>query len=109
MENMHLFTGLLILFLAISINSRQPGTFHQDPDEATALYEAGKDVLRYNMQSGSLAAKGHLNTLKDIEDLGSVITTDDGAGVDRVGWQGEIDGWVAQLIESENMPYFPES
>lgn len=109
MENMHLFTSLLILFLAISINSRQPRTFHQNPDEAASLYEAGKDVLRYNMHSGSLAAKGHLDTLKDIEELGSAITRDDGVGVNHEGWQAEVDEWVAQLIESENMPCFPES
>lgn len=105
---MHLFTSLIILCLALSLSSRQPGTFRLNSDDGL-IYEAAKDVLRYNMRSGSLCAKGHLNALMDVEDLGAVIAGDGGAVVDYESWQTEVDQWVSQLIESESMSYFPDS
>lgn len=95
MENMHLFTSLMILCLAMSINSQRPGSFHQK-DEDISTYEAGKDVLRYMMQSGSLAAKGHLGMLKEVEDLGNIIATDGRAGTRDEGEHWVVDEWITQ-------------
>jgi proline utilization trans-activator len=102
MENMHLFTSLMILCLAMSIDSRRPGSLHQKPDDVIT-YEAGKDVLCYMMESGSLAAKGHLNMLKEVEDLGKVIASNSGVGMNHEGEQWDIDKWMTQLFESEQM------
>lgn len=102
MENMHLFTSLMILSLAISINSRCPGIFHQTPED-TGLYDAGKEVLRYMMHSGSMAAKGYLNMLKDVEDLGSAIAMGTNVDVNQEWEQWEqwnVDEWM-QLFEGE--------
>ncbi|KAF4965348.1 hypothetical protein FSARC_6843 [Fusarium sarcochroum] len=115
MENMHLFTSLMILYLGISTKSRMSGTFYRDVDDV-ALYKSGKEVLVYTMQSGSLAAKGHLNTLKDVEDLGTVIATDKGPETYQEGeggqgnvdelmsqfLQGDVDEWMSQFLQIDN-------
>lgn len=86
----------------MSINSRRPGSFHQKPND-TSTYEEGKNTLRHMMRSGSLAAKGHLNMLKEVEDLGKVIAMDGGIGANRVVEQWDVDEWMAQLFENGNM------
>lgn len=102
MENMHLFTSLMILCLAMSVNARRPGSFKETPNDIKT-YQAGKNVLSYMMTCGSFAAKGHLNMLKEVEDLGITIATESG-GVDTdEGNQWDIEEWVTQLFESEDM------
>ncbi|CAH0051175.1 unnamed protein product [Clonostachys solani] len=102
MENMHLFTSLMILCLAMSVNARRPGSFKETPNDIKT-YQAGKNVLSYMMTCGSFAAKGNLNMLKEVEDLGITIATESG-GVDAdEGNQWDIEEWVTQLFESEDM------
>ncbi|KAL2815238.1 hypothetical protein BDW59DRAFT_166830 [Aspergillus cavernicola] len=102
MENIHLFTSLIILRLAMSINTRRPGSFDQSPDDANT-YEAGKEVLNYMMRAGSLAAKGHLRMLEDIEDLGNGMAGNDEVGLNH-DEQWDIDEWITRLLASEDMP-----
>ena len=101
MENMHLFTSLMVVCLGISTKSRTSGTFCQDTDDV-ARYKLGKEVLVYMMESGSLAAKGHLNTLKDVEDLAAVIATDTGSETyQREGLQGDVDELMSQFLQGD--------
>ncbi|KAI1370794.1 hypothetical protein F4677DRAFT_437509 [Hypoxylon crocopeplum] len=102
MENMHLFSSLMVLCLAMSINARRPHSFQQLPDDA-ATYEAGKDVLRDMIQAGSLAARGHEKSLNDVEALGRCIATDRATGGDLMAEQWDVDEWMTQLLEGENI------
>lgn len=102
MENMHLFSSLMILYLATAINTRRSGSFSVDPDDPPA-YEMGKKVLREMIQAGSLPAKSYERMLKEVEALGERIAShgimDFSAVVDE--WDG--DGWITQLLEGGNM------
>lgn len=102
MENLHLFTSLMILYLAMSINARRPFSFHEKEDDAFT-YEAGKDVLRDMIQAGSLAARGHEHMLKEVEDLGRIIARGDGVGLSTTTEQWDVDEWMAQLLDTENL------
>lgn len=101
MENMHLFSSLMVLCLAMSINTRHPDSFQQRPDDAL-LYESGKDVLHDMTRAGSLAARGHEKMLYDVEALGKCIEIDGTAGSDIVAEQWDIDEWMTQLLDGEN-------
>ncbi|VUC29706.1 unnamed protein product [Clonostachys rosea] len=107
MENMHVFASLMIMCLAMSINAWRPGSFDEAQNDVN-IYEAGKDILSYMMQCGSLAAKGHRNMLKEVEDLGIAIASEAGLAVDA-GNHWDIDAWMTQLFENENTLGFPEA
>ncbi|KAL4783706.1 fungal-specific transcription factor domain-containing protein [Aspergillus varians] len=102
MENMHLFTSLMIIRLSLWINTRCPGSFEENPEDANT-YEGGKDVLRYMMRSGSLAAKGHLNMLKDVEDFGNGMAPNGDAAFNHEG-QWDIDEWMTRLLQTGSTP-----
>lgn len=106
MENLHLFTALVVLCLATSINVRWPGSFEQNPEEDSRMYDAGKALLTYMMQSGSMAAKGHLSMLRDVEDLCGVIASNNGTAstVQGEGWNAdEMDEWMRELLDGNNL------
>lgn len=100
MENRHLFTALVVVCLAMSINARWPGSFQQEPEDSRT-YDAGKELLFYMMQSGSMAAKGYLSMLRDVEDLSGSIATNSGAATTDLGqtWnEDEMDEWMRQFL-----------
>ena len=103
MENMHLFSSLIILCLAKVINARRPHSFRDDPNDDVA-YDTGKDVLCDMAQAGSLAARGHVRMLNDVEAMAISIAMvgDRAAGPDVPLEQWEADDWITQLFESEN-------
>jgi proline utilization trans-activator len=103
MENMHLFSSLIVLCLAKVINTRRPHSFHTDPHDGVA-YETGKDVLRDMALAGSLAARGHVSMLNDVEALAHSITL--GEGTTRTDVRTEhwdADDWITHLFEGENL------
>ncbi|KAL3478523.1 fungal-specific transcription factor domain-containing protein [Aspergillus californicus] len=102
MENIHLFTSLMMVRLSLSINHQRPGSFDQHCNDATT-YAAGKEVLSYMMRSGSLAAKGHLNMLNDIEELGNGMASNGGLGANYEE-QWDFDEWMNRLLQGEDMP-----
>ncbi|XXG99250.1 hypothetical protein Hte_005587 [Hypoxylon texense] len=102
MENMHLFSSLMVLSLAMSINARHPNSFQQRPDDALT-YESGKDVLHDMTRAGSLAARGHEKMLSDVEALGRSIEMDGTEGGEAVAEQWDIDEWMTQLLDGENV------
>lgn len=101
MENMHLFSALMILCLAIAINSRRPGSFSLEPDDV-ATYEAGKGVLHDMIQGGSLPAKGHMKMLEEVEALAERIAKYGNMSLPAVMDEWDADEWM-QLLEGENM------
>lgn len=104
MENMHLFTALVILCLAMSINARWPGSFEQKAEDSRT-YDAGRELLVYMMKSGSMAAKGHLSMLRDVEELSGVIAAKNGTTTTEDGetWNtDEMDEWMRELLEGDN-------
>ncbi|KAI0161791.1 hypothetical protein GGR52DRAFT_586018 [Hypoxylon sp. FL1284] len=102
MENMHLFSSLMVLCLAMSINARHPDSFYKHSDDA-ATYESGKDVLCDMIRAGSLAARGHEKMLNEIEALGHCIAIDGTAKGDLMAEQWDIDEWMTQLFDGENV------
>lgn len=104
-ENMHLFTALVVLCLAMSINARWSGSFEQKPDDSRT-YDAGKELLVHMMQSGSMAAKGHLSMLKEVEDLAGVIASGHKTARTDQGeeWNAdEMDEWMRQFLDADNL------
>lgn len=102
MENMHLFSSLMILCLAAAINTHRSGSFSVDPDDPAA-YDMGKKVLREMIQAGSLPAKSYERMLKEVEALGERIASDGIMGFPTVVDEWDGDGWITQLLEGGNM------
>ncbi len=109
MENMHLFSSLMILCLAKAINARRLHSFRFAQPDDDLTYEAGKEVLRDMKQAGSLAARGHEGMLDDVEALGSsimLVDTSGGSSSSGEGAEGipaehwDLEEWMAQLFES---------
>lgn len=102
MEAMHLFTSLMISCLAMSINARRPDSFEEQIEDPL-IYEAAKEVLHYMARTGSLAARGHKAMLKEVETLGQSIATVGVEGADLLTEQWDMDEWISQLFDGENM------
>ncbi|ERT02404.1 hypothetical protein HMPREF1624_00702 [Sporothrix schenckii ATCC 58251] len=102
MENMHLFSSLVVLCLAKLINTRRPHSFPADPRDDVA-YDTGRDLMQDMAAAGSLAARGHLRMLADVEALARSIAAVDGdAAVDVRVEQRDADDWIALLFD-ENL------
>lgn len=55
-------------------------------------------------QAGSLAARGHVSMLNDVEALARSITMgDNAAGADVRTEHWDADDWITQLFDSENL------
>ncbi|CAH0034094.1 unnamed protein product [Clonostachys rhizophaga] len=80
-ESSHLFSGLTILSLAISVNSRWPGSFEEKPDDQTTYWTA-KGVLGEMAQAGNLASKGQIRMLDEVETLHDALTWTDNTAFD---------------------------
>ncbi|CAG9951972.1 unnamed protein product [Clonostachys rosea f. rosea IK726] len=80
-ESSHLFSGLTILSLAISVNSRWPGSFEEKPDDQTTYWTA-KGVLGEMAQAGNLASKGQLRMLDEVETLHDALSWTDNTAFD---------------------------
>ena len=99
MENMHLFTSLMIVRLVIALNMHCPDSVRHEPDDAD-IYEAGKQILDSMMRSGSLAAKGHSSMLKEVEELADVIATSGGTELLLSAEDWDVDEWMTRLFEN---------
>ncbi|KAL4965442.1 Zn(II)2Cys6 transcription factor [Aspergillus stella-maris] len=102
MENIHLFTSLVVLRLAIALGSRRPDSFNLDPGDSP-LYDEGKNVLLYMLRCGSLAAKGHLRMLQEVEDVAHAMEPADHTLLKRDDMTWDIDAWISQLLDSDIM------
>lgn len=80
-ESSHLFSGLTILSLAISVNSRWPGSFEEKPDDQTTYWTA-KGVLGEMAQAGNLASKGQVRMLDEVETLHDALSWTDNTAFD---------------------------
>lgn len=99
MESVHLFTSLMILRLAITLNLCCPGSFDQELDDAGG-YEAGKDLLVSMMDSGSLAAKGHIRMMKYVEDMGDAIAIEGEVRLDFHESKLDLDDWMGLMFDT---------
>lgn len=102
MENTHLFSSMVIMSLAMAIDTRCPDTFTIEPDDAV-LYQGGKCIIYEMIQAGSVPAKGFEKMLRDVEELGGRISHKRSSPdrVDVMKWDDEE--WVTQLLlDAEN-------
>ncbi|KAJ0419925.1 fungal-specific transcription factor domain-containing protein [Aspergillus carlsbadensis] len=98
-ESLHLFSALMILSLATSVNTRWPHTFSERPDDRTT-YETAKRLLEEMVVAGNLGSKGHALMLAEVEGfqggllgaMGGGCGFGDGDG----GW--DVDGWIEQVL-----------
>ncbi|KAL4899308.1 SUR7/PalI family-domain-containing protein [Aspergillus multicolor] len=102
MENVYLFISLVMIALAICVNARRPGLFPLRPEDAI-LYDSGKELVRYMMQSGSLAAKGHLKMLQEIESLGQSASVDHDRNLHHAEDYGDLEDWMARFTDGESL------
>jgi hypothetical protein len=108
MENMHLFSSLMIMCLAMAIHTRHPRSFCVQPDDS-ATYEAGKDVLHDMIRSGSLPAREHKRMLGEMESLAERIASKNLMPMPTLLDDWDADEWMAQLLEGGNINNITDS
>ncbi|KAL3496153.1 fungal-specific transcription factor domain-containing protein [Aspergillus germanicus] len=98
-ESLHLFSALMILSLATSVNTRWPHTFNQKPDDR-ATYETAKGLLNEMIVAGNLGSKGHGHMLAEVEAFqnGLFGVHTNGLDMGSAGW--DVDGWIETLLAS---------
>ncbi|KAJ5101590.1 hypothetical protein NUU61_003812 [Penicillium alfredii] len=96
-ESLHLFSGLMILSLAMSVNSRWPDSFDEKADDQNT-YEVAKGLLNEMIHAGNLASKGHGQMLAEVEASQSGLFGAQFGGFDLQAW--DMDEWVNQLLAS---------
>ncbi|KAK2811948.1 hypothetical protein FQN50_001655 [Emmonsiellopsis sp. PD_5] len=101
-DSLHLFSSLTIVFMAMSVNIRRPGSFDEKETDAIT-YTTAKAVLQDMVQAGSLAAKGHEKMLKEVEAMGQSFYVAPPAGFDLMPEQWDVDGWMAQILDPGNI------
>lgn len=82
-ESLHLFSGLTILSLALSVNARWPNTFTLQPDDEQT-YESAKEILAEMARAGNLGSKGQLQMLGEVEALLKASNNVDNFALDLV-------------------------
>lgn len=61
-------------------------------------------VAKTSSRTGSLAARGHVSMLADVEAMAQSITLGDGiTGTDVLIEHWDADDWMSQLFESDNL------
>lgn len=93
-ESLHLFSGLLILSLAMSVNSRWPGSCDENSDDGNT-YDTAKKLLDEMITAGNLGSKGHGQMLADVEAFQNGLFTAHPGAVD---FQWDVDEWINQLL-----------
>ncbi|KAJ5579709.1 uncharacterized protein N7459_005694 [Penicillium hispanicum] len=91
-ESLHLFSGLTILSLAISVNTCWSSTFELMPDDETT-YQTAKGILDDMAQAGNLASKGQLRMLEEVEALQYAFMETDNTTFDLVNFW-DVDTWM---------------
>ncbi|KAL2867606.1 transcription factor domain-containing protein [Aspergillus lucknowensis] len=95
-ESLHLFSGLMILSLAMSVNSRWPDSFDERADDRNT-YDTAKGLLYEMIHAGNLGSKGHGQMLAEVEAFQSGLFGVNGA-FDVQIW--DVDEWINQLLGS---------
>ncbi|KAL4778826.1 fungal-specific transcription factor domain-containing protein [Aspergillus varians] len=99
-ESLHLSSGLMILSLAMSVNSRWPNSSDDKPDDRDT-YNTAKGLLREMIQAGNLGSKGHGQMLAEVEAFQNGLFGASAQGqqvFDLGGW--DVDEWIEQLLGS---------
>ncbi|KAL4883547.1 fungal-specific transcription factor domain-containing protein [Aspergillus karnatakaensis] len=96
-ESLHLSSGLMILSLAMSVNSRWPNTFDENSDDRNT-YDTAKGLLREMIQAGNLGSKGHGQMLAEVEQFQNGLFGGNAQHVFDLGW--DVDEWIEQLLGS---------
>ncbi|KAL4864909.1 fungal-specific transcription factor domain-containing protein [Aspergillus spectabilis] len=97
-ESLHLSSGLMILSLAMSVNSRWPNSF-DDRDHDRDTYDTAKSLLRKMIGAGNLGSKGHGLMLAEVEAFQNGLFGASAQGqqvFDLGGW--DVDEWIEQAI-----------
>ncbi|KAL3711793.1 hypothetical protein TMatcc_000485 [Talaromyces marneffei ATCC 18224] len=108
MENMHLFSSLMVMSLAMAIHARHPHSFSVHPDDF-ATYESGKDALHEMIRSGSLPAREHERMLGEVESLAERIASENLVPMPTLVDDWDADEWMAQLLEGGSTNNIPDS
>ncbi|OKL63836.1 hypothetical protein UA08_00772 [Talaromyces atroroseus] len=91
-ESLHLFSGLTIVSLAISVNLRWPGSFDEKPDDGET-YQTARCLLSEMADAGNLASKGQLRMLDEVEALQDVLTGADSTAFELFNlW--DMEAWL---------------
>ncbi|KAL4935294.1 hypothetical protein BDV06DRAFT_132139 [Aspergillus oleicola] len=93
-ESLHLFSGLMIMSLAMSVNSRWPGSLDEKTDDRHT-YDTARGLLNEMIDAGNLGSKGHGQMLADVEALQTGLSAAQGT----VDLQWDVDEWINQLLE----------
>ncbi|KAL1859188.1 hypothetical protein Plec18170_002303 [Paecilomyces lecythidis] len=96
-ESLHLFSGLMILSLAMAVNSRWPDSFDEKSDDRNT-YEIAKGLLNEMIHAGNLGSKGHGQMLAEVEASQSGLFGTQFSGFDLQAW--DMDEWINQLLAS---------
>ncbi|KAF9873483.1 hypothetical protein CkaCkLH20_08942 [Colletotrichum karsti] len=96
-DSIHLFSGLTILSLAMTVNKRRTASFDEKESDFET-YSTGKNVLNYMMRAGNLASKGHEKMLMEIEQMEQVLGTRQTEGFEPLMEQWDMDEWMAQVM-----------
>lgn len=93
-ESLHLFSGLMILSLTMSVNARWPGSCDERSDDR-ATYDIAKGLLEEMINAGNLGSKGHGQMLADVEAFRNTLFAVQNGPFD---FQWEPDEWIDQLL-----------
>ncbi|KAL4962008.1 transcription factor domain-containing protein [Aspergillus stella-maris] len=93
-ESLHLFSGLIILSLTMSVNSRWPGSLDEKSDDGHT-YDTARGLLSEMIDAGNLGSKGHGQMLADVEAFQTGLFAAQGI----VDFQWDVDEWINQLLE----------
>ncbi|KAL3455952.1 fungal-specific transcription factor domain-containing protein [Aspergillus heterothallicus] len=96
-ESLHLFSGLMILSLAMSVNSRWPDSFDEKNDDRNT-YDTAKGLLNEMIFAGNLGSKGHGQMLAEVEAFQNGLFGAQLGGFDLQAW--DMDEWINQLLAS---------
>ncbi|KAL2856795.1 fungal-specific transcription factor domain-containing protein [Aspergillus pseudodeflectus] len=98
-ESLHLFSALMILSLATSVNTRWPHTFTEKPDDRNT-YDTAKGLLNEMIAAGNLGSKGHGQMLAEVEAFQSGLFGGHTNGLDMASTGWDVDGWIEALLAS---------